>query len=177
MSKLRISIIGPESSGKTTLAKSLADLLGIDYLPEFARKYLEENGSEYSCDDVLRMAQKQAEEEERYCANHNIALLDTDLYVYKVWLEVKYNRTVDWIERRLAQMQFDHHFICYPDIPWEEDSLREAPELSTRIYLFEMYEHLLMEDARNYTVLRGSEFNRTDIANQQIQRLIQEKQG
>ena len=54
---LRIAITGPESSGKTTLAKNLAKVFSAAYIPEFARQYLQEKGLKYDQWDLDEIAQ------------------------------------------------------------------------------------------------------------------------
>ena len=39
---IRVVINGPESTGKTTLIKELAEFFNTEYVPEFARDYLQE---------------------------------------------------------------------------------------------------------------------------------------
>jgi len=54
-----ITIVGPESSGKTTLARQLAADIGCPWVPEYARKYLEELGREYNEDDLSLISEGQ----------------------------------------------------------------------------------------------------------------------
>ncbi len=56
-----ITIVGPESSGKTTLARELASSYGALWVPEYARKYLDELGRPYQENDLNRIAQGQLE--------------------------------------------------------------------------------------------------------------------
>jgi nicotinamide riboside kinase len=56
-----ITIVGPESSGKTTLARQLSNLYGSPWVPEFAREYLEGLGRSYTADDLEVIARGQLE--------------------------------------------------------------------------------------------------------------------
>ncbi len=56
-----ITIVGPESSGKTTLARELASRYSAPWVPEYARKYLEGLGRPYDENDLVRIAQGQLE--------------------------------------------------------------------------------------------------------------------
>lgn len=56
-----ITIVGPESSGKTTLARELATRYGARWVPEYARKYLDELGRPYQENDLNRIAEGQLE--------------------------------------------------------------------------------------------------------------------
>ena len=54
-----ITVIGPESSGKTTLARKLAASYGCPWIPEYAREYLERHGSAYDETDLEKIAEGQ----------------------------------------------------------------------------------------------------------------------
>lgn len=54
-----ITLVGPESSGKTTLARQLAAELGCPWVPEYARQYLEQRGGYYDETDLDMIAEGQ----------------------------------------------------------------------------------------------------------------------
>ncbi len=56
-----ITVVGPESSGKTTLARQLAQFSGVPWVPEYAREYLESNGRTYAKEDLETIAIRQLE--------------------------------------------------------------------------------------------------------------------
>ena len=60
----KIVIIGPESTGKSTLCKQLADHYQTLWVPEYAREYLLKNGMNYTYDDLLEIAKGQIKSEE-----------------------------------------------------------------------------------------------------------------
>src|ERR1017187_6620442 len=100
-------VIGPESTGKSTLCRLLADTYHTAWVPEYAREYLEKNGIEYTYDDLLDIANGQIDGEtsfERHLSNHQPPLLfcDTDLYVMKVWSEYVFNKCHNWILNQIA---------------------------------------------------------------------------
>jgi nicotinamide riboside kinase len=53
---LRVSLTGPESTGKSTLAAQLAAHYGTTFAPEFAREYLADSGPHYSPKDLEEIA-------------------------------------------------------------------------------------------------------------------------
>lgn len=62
----KIVIIGPESTGKSTLCKQLAAHYKTLWCPEFAREYLLKHGMNYTFDDLLTIAKGQLALENEY---------------------------------------------------------------------------------------------------------------
>ncbi len=152
----KIGITGPESSGKTTLAKQLSDYFNALYIPEYAREYLEENGLNYTYDDVIRIAQHQI---------HSIAstkapivICDTESLVLHIWLDVKFKHTPEFIIDSIRNNLCDVYILCAPDIPWEEDEQRENP--NDRAFLFDLYLEYLTRFNLNFIVVSGSKEDR-----------------
>jgi len=50
--QIRIAVTGPESTGKTTLAKQLAEHYRGQYIPEYAREYIENLQNPYTFADI-----------------------------------------------------------------------------------------------------------------------------
>ena len=149
----KIVIIGPESTGKTTLAGQLAEHYNTKFVPEFSREYLKDMGSDYRFEDVLKMAQGQLELEQRFEAHPLI--MDTNLYVFKVWIEEKYKTTVGWLEEQIANQTYDYYLLCNVDLPWEGGPLREHPNPEDRQRLFNRYHELLENDRTPFSVISG----------------------
>lgn len=60
----KIVVIGPESTGKSTLCEQLAAHYKTDWVREYAREYLLKNGTDYSYEDLLTIAKGQIAGEE-----------------------------------------------------------------------------------------------------------------
>ena len=152
----KIVITGPESSGKTTLVKSLAAQYSCYNVDEFAREYLTDFVGDYAFEDVLTMAKKQLDLEVLAEENNSKYLfLDTDLLVFKVWIKEKYNKEIDWIESHLKSTKDKVYFLCSIDIPWKFDELREHPNKEDRLRLFNEYEKQLKQYGLKYYVVSG----------------------
>jgi nicotinamide riboside kinase len=147
----RIAFTGPESCGKTTIAKRFATHVDGIYVEEFARTYLEQRNGHYDETDLLTIAQGQWE---LWNEIKGILVADTEMLVLKVWSEVRFGRTNPVIEAFLNTQDFDHYFLCSPDIPWEPDPLRVHPE--QRHELFALYHEKLVALNLPFTVLKGS---------------------
>lgn len=151
--RLKIAITGPESSGKTTIAKLLTEELNASYIPEFAREYLENLDRSYTIKDLDGIAQGQVDRWND-APKDKLLVCDTELVVMKIWSEFKYSKVSDKILELLDKQRFDIYLLCKPDIPWEPDVLRENPD--DREMLFEMYLKELESRKLPFVILEGS---------------------
>lgn len=171
----KIVVIGPESSGKSTLCKELSAHFKSSYLPEYARIYLENNGSKYSYEDVLEMAKGQLESEEHFALQNresSFLLFDTNYLVYKVWIKEKYGKVESFIELLLKEDNYDYYFLCDVDIPWEYDELREHPNSDDRNRLLNEYKIILNQNKLPFVILQGNRQERLKKAKSIINNLI-----
>jgi len=153
---MRIAFTGPESSGKTTFSKWLStELLDTIYIPEFAREYLEEKrivrASEEDFKEIVKEQCALFTQRKSYV--HEI--FDTDVFVLRIWNDEVFKLNLPELEI-LPSYKMDIHFLCAPDVEWEEDPLRNVPAQSERIRLFESYKSNLLEANSNFVVLNGS---------------------
>jgi NadR type nicotinamide-nucleotide adenylyltransferase len=123
----RIVITGPESTGKTELAQSLAEKWGTVWIPEYARSYVEQLGRPYDYDDVVRIARYQVTQESGYLAKarNGIIFFDTWLIITKVWFDLVYGRCPGWVTEHIRSAEIDLFLVCNTDLPWIADPVRE----------------------------------------------------
>jgi len=154
-----IAIIGPESTGKTTLATQLAAHFDADLVQEYAREYLANLNRPYQEHDLLLIARGQFEREQQIIADGNPTVIcDTDLLVMQVWSEVRYDVAQPAITDMIPLQRERFYLLMRPDLPWEPDPLRENPD--DREHLFERYEELLNTLALPYAIVDGTGDNR-----------------
>lgn len=170
---LKIAIIGPESTGKTTLAEGLSAYYDLPVVWEFAREYLEESGGKYEEDDLLTIAKGQVELEKRIERNCNSLLIcDTTLLSIKIWADFKYGRCHPWIDEQVERSVYHKYFLMDTDVPWAIDPLRENPDPGERKVLFEMHRDLLTNSKADYEVLSGGETQRLTAALTSIENML-----
>ncbi len=163
MSIKRIAIIGPESTGKSTLSEDLAKRFGTFWVPEYAREYLENLGRPYQEADLLEIAKGQKFLEDKLTREAKDYLFcDTTLVVVKVWSEHKYGRCHPWILEHLSAMQYDFFLLTDIDLPWEQDPLREHPHM--REHFFEVYRQYLERNGLPYKLIKGNRAQRLKLA-------------
>jgi nicotinamide riboside kinase len=173
---IKIAITGPESSGKTTLAKGLSELFQVSWHPEYARKYLEKQNGEYVESDLLHIALNQDEIRSNLSSQDQIQIFDTENTVIKIWSSFKYKRVSPEILNLQQTQVFDHYFLCSPEnIDWEDDPLREHPE--QRAELFAIYLEELEKLNVPFTLLKGSAESRLEQAAEIIEELSMSSGG
>lgn len=156
-------MIGPESSGKTTLSKALSEYFKEPFVPEFARLYLEKLERPYVASDLTIIAKGQLYSEDLLAVKAGRFLFcDTDLLVIKVWSEHIYSSCDPWILEMIRRRKYNHYFLCKNDFPWEHDPLRENPEKGE--YFYGLFKQLLISEHKSFTELTGSIDERLKIA-------------
>jgi NadR type nicotinamide-nucleotide adenylyltransferase len=136
----KIVITGPESTGKTLLSEALAKTLNAKLIPEYARSYVENLGRPYNYNDLELIARHQIKEEASFSETtfEGLLLMDTWLIMTKVWFDVVYGSSPDWLDKYLTSADIDLFMVCSPDIPWIADPVRENGG-EMRLKLFEKY--------------------------------------
>ena len=153
--QIRIAVTGPESTGKTTLAKQLTEIFNGQYIPEFARGYVEKLPRHYTFGDVEYIANVQVEQYQSTINNSGkLFFFDTWLIITKVWFNWVYGKTPDWLENQICECPIDLFLLCRPDLPWEADAVRENGG-ENRIKLFELYREELNHYGFNFVEISG----------------------
>jgi NadR type nicotinamide-nucleotide adenylyltransferase len=169
---LRVSIFGPESTGKTTLAKSLAAHYETVMVPEYARLHLERQAGEISEDDIPRIARGQIASEAALARDANRVLVcDTDVLATTIWSENLFGRCPTWMHEEVERHHYDLTLLTDVDVPWEADPVRYLPD--DRSGFFARCEAALAANARHVVKLRGPHEERLALAIESIDALMQ----
>ena len=172
----QIVVIGPESTGKSTLCDQLAQHYKTAWCPEFAREYLKEKGGKYSFEDLLNIAHGQLELEDTMLtqAKNNFYFIDTDMYVMKVWCEFVFEKCHRFILDQIVERKYDHYFLCNTDLPWQPDELREYPDLHTRQQLFHIYKDIMINQDVPWTLISGHYDDRLSTAIKAVDAMLKD---
>ena len=155
----KIVITGPESTGKSFLARSLSAFFNQAHTEEEARNFLNTLKRPYRYSDLYKIAIKQIASEDAFLPKEfSLLFCDTDLITIKIWSQVKYGKVDDRILEAIERRFYDHYLLCYPDIPWEPDPLRENPH--NRHELFDLYRTELEFYGKKFTVIEGTEYEK-----------------
>ncbi|MGB8193917.1 MAG: ATP-binding protein [Chitinophagaceae bacterium] len=164
----KVAVIGPESTGKSTLCRQLASHYQTQWVPEYAREYLTIRGSAYTYDSLLEIAKGQLASEDQYSstlartASHSprtthpgLLFIDTEMYVMKVWSEFVFGKCHQWIIDKIVERKYDLYLLCNVDLPWAPDVLREYPDPGPRMQLFRIYHDIMINQSTPWTVISG----------------------
>ena len=152
-------LFGPESSGKTTLAKKLSEYYQGTWVPEFAREYLQQkwDSEQKICEpqDILPIAIGQMKlENAAVKSEKKVVFCDTDDEVAKAALENTY----------------DLYLLTYIDTPWQADDLRDRPD--QREEMFAYFKHSLIKHGRPYLLVKGSLEERMQLITNHLNSLL-----
>ena len=138
----KVGIIGPESTGKSTLARYLARRYKGTYVPEYARTYVEQKGTtEVSYEELCEIARYQIKELAAISSqpSENVYFFDTELIVTKVWFDYAFGRVPEWLNEAIERYPMNSYLLTYPDLPWVPDPARSNGSDAIRKELYERY--------------------------------------
>jgi len=149
-----IALTGAESTGKTTLAQALAQVLPAQLVTEASRDLLTP-GTDYDFDDVLAIAREQNRREVvALHASSSRVVADTDLLVIRIWLQERYQVWPGELAKLWSRQAPRAWILTAPDIPWEPDPLRVNPHDRERLH--GLYRKHLAEEQTPWIEVAGS---------------------
>lgn len=180
----KIVVIGPESTGKSTLCEQLATHYNTVWVREYAREYLLQNGTAYDYDNLLDIAKGQiggeektvgswqlAQDDQPSTIHHQPVFIDTDMYVMKVWCEFVFEKCHHWILNRIVERPYDLYLLCNVDLPWVKDELREYPDLVSRKKLYHHYKDIMVNQNVPWIDISGNYEERLQKAITAVERI------
>ena len=191
---IKVAVIGPESTGKSTLCELLAQHYNTQWCPEFAREFLLTHGTDYTYDDLLYIAKGQLAMEDEYvqsvvnsresgvnsrsnesrlmARSSHLLFIDTEMYVMKVWCEFVFGKCHRWILDQIIERKYDLYLLCNTDLPWVKDELREYPDLKTRDQLYHIYKDIMINQSTPWVVITGDYDERLQKAIKAVEQLL-----
>ncbi len=150
----KVSVVGPESVGKSTLAKKLSEQYQTTYVPEYARTFLESKKEAPSFEDMIKIVEGQIASEEVVSLNANrVLFVDTDPLASIIWSNKLFGKCDPQLIEKCRGRKYDMTLLLKPDVPWVKDDVRYFPEDSAHFY--NEFETLLKEENRTYEIIEG----------------------
>jgi HTH-type transcriptional repressor of NAD biosynthesis genes len=168
----RVTLFGPESSGKSTLAKQLGEHYKTVVVPEYGRTYVETfNNSAINKDELTYIVQGHLASVAAAKRQANKLLIeDTDPVMSGVWSHMLFGATDPWFAE--YNDYADLYLLCDVDIPWEDDGTRYLPNQEDRKRFFNICQQELINRGVRYVVVKGDREARFNWAKLAIDKLV-----
>jgi HTH-type transcriptional regulator, transcriptional repressor of NAD biosynthesis genes len=148
-----ICLYGPESTGKSTLAKKLAADYKTHAVPEVAREMITSN--RFTVEDIIKIGYAQTERVKDLRKKANKFLFcDTDLITTQIYCRHYLNVIPPILHELEKEICYDQYFLLYPDVPWVADGLRDLGQ--QRSAMFDVFKSELDSRSIPYHLIDGS---------------------
>lgn len=155
----KVVIVGPESTGKTTLSANLAKHYNTVWVPEYGREYCDNIHRHFDLMDINFIAAGQLYLEDEYAKTANRLLIcDTDTMTTQTWSEYYFKTCPPWIAKVSWQAKYDLHLLMSPDVPWINDGQREFSDPVARRAHYLMIKKELDARKWKYLVIAGDSY-------------------
>ena len=168
----KIAIVGPESTGKSTLTKMLAKHYNTLWVAEFARYYCAALTAPCTMQDEINMFHGQVALEESVLAmaEKEFIFCDTTFLTVKIWSDEMLGETPQIVLNALTERKYDLYLLLDIDLPWEEDPLRDFPHM--REHFMQVWHKELKDLNARYVVISGTGSDRYESAVKAIDNTI-----
>lgn len=152
---IKVAIVGPESTGKSTISEQLAEHYQTVWVPEYARGYCEKLTEPCTWQDEINMFYGQlALEQEMIPHANKVLICDTTFITVKIWSDHMFGKSPQEVLDALPRHSYDFYLLMDIDMPWQEDPLRDFPHL--REHFMEVWHRELKSLNANYSVISGT---------------------
>lgn len=167
----KIAVVGPESTGKSTISAELARHYNTVWVPEYAREYCAQLTEECSWQDEINMFRGQLELEKQLLPDANKLLIcDTTFITVKIWSEYTFGKAPAEVLDELQKHPYDLYLLMDIDLPWQDDPLRDFPHL--REYFMDVWHQELKSLNAQYKVVSGNDRQRLQNAIRSIDNFL-----
>ena len=151
----KIAIVGPESTGKSTISAQLAEHYDTVWVPEYAREYCGKLSAPCTWEDEINMFRGQLKLEEKLLPlAKRLLICDTTFITVKIWSDYIFGKSPREVLDKLPLHLYDFYLLMDIDLPWEEDPLRDFPDM--REYFMEVWHNELKALKAEYWLISGS---------------------
>ena len=151
----KIAIVGPESTGKSTMSAYLAKHYQTVWVPEYARAYCEKLTEPPTWQDEINMFYGQLALEQQLLPQANqILICDTTFITVKIWSDQMFGKSPQEVLDELPKHPYDLYLLLDIDLPWQDDPLRDFPHM--REHFMDIWHKELQALNAHYKVISGS---------------------
>ncbi len=172
----RVVVFGPESTGKTTLARSLAGHIGEPWAEEFVREFWEVKDGKIAAEDLGTIALGQMASEDRAAERaRQVVICDTDLLTCVLWNDLLFpGKCPEWVraEAEARVRATDLFLFCDTDLAWAEDPQRCFPDEAGRAMVRRVWREAMVGRGRPWVEIAGEGVEREGAASAAVKRLL-----
>lgn len=152
-----VVLTGPESSGKSWLAREIQQQFGGIIVDEFVRHFIEQVKRDTCLADVDPIANGQlAWEDQARSRKPDLLILDTHLLSNMLWSQTLFGACPAWLEQALLEREYHLHLLLDPvDVPWINDGQRCQPDIAERLAFYAACERWLQLHQQPYVSVKG----------------------
>ncbi len=151
----KIAIVGPESTGKSTISAQLAKYYNVPWVAEYARYYCEMLTAPCTLQDEINMfyGQLALEASVLATAEADMVICDTTFLTVKIWSDAFFDETPKVVLDALVKKPYDFYVLLDIDLPWQDDPLRDFP--NQRAHFLKVWHEELNALSANYKLVSG----------------------
>jgi HTH-type transcriptional regulator, transcriptional repressor of NAD biosynthesis genes len=165
----KICFYGPESTGKSTMAATMAKKFNTEFVPEVAREMLITN--DFSVDDIIRIGKAQTERvHEKTRTANKILFCDTDLITTQIYSQHYLGMVPQILYDLEKEVNYDVYFFMDINTEWIPDGLRDLGH--RRQEMFETFKKALNDRNIPYIFLTGDREKKEEIVITTVKALL-----
>lgn len=155
----KIAVVGPESTGKSTISAQLAAHYNTVWVPEYAREYCAALIAPCTWQDEINMFRGQIKLEKQMLLQANkILICDTTFITVKIWSDHIFGESPREVIDELPKRPYDLYLLMNIDLAWQDDPLRDFPHM--REHFMEVWHKELKALDADYHIISGSDQQR-----------------
>ena len=165
----KICFYGPESTGKSVMAKQLANYYQTEFVPEVAREIVSSN--EFMVDDIIKIGQAQTQRvlDKTKTAN-KILFCDTDFITTQIYCRHYLGEVPPILYELEKQVTYHQYFLFDIDVPWVADGMRDLG--ARRQEMYDVFEIELVKRGIKFIEVRGDFNEREDILKKYVDSIL-----
>jgi HTH-type transcriptional repressor of NAD biosynthesis genes len=166
----KICIIGPESTGKSTMTRMLAEHFNADYIEEYGREYATRiDPQEMTAADFVNIGYGQwLKEISAFPHARRLLFCDTDQLITRAFYRLytthfgaaQWDQVVDDYLKHLQESRgYTMYFLLTPEVPHVQDGQRDFGNPERRLEAYNTILRLVTESGVPFIRIKGSDFS------------------
>jgi HTH-type transcriptional repressor of NAD biosynthesis genes len=158
----KIAIVGPESSGKSTMVSDLADFFGSEIVNEYGRTLCEVKNNNLTKEDFLDIMRGQQAliDSVTKKATSPFVFIDTEAYTTYLFSKIYLGEYVEEILDFAHKQEIDHYIVLSPDIDWVDDGTRIMSRYKDRETFYKETIKLLDSQNKSFDVVNDEDYRK-----------------